>query len=95
MRRVRVVAAVLALAGACWCAVDGVQQWRLWREWRVADPSAADLYQTNGIADLVFVVIALLVAAILLRRPRRGASEDAAPDGARSEDPAPRSTRFP
>jgi hypothetical protein len=51
--------------------IDAVENWRLWHEWAVSDPSAADLYRTNFWVDVASVILTLGMTGLIywLLRP--------------------------
>ena len=80
MRGYEVVASGLFAFGL-WRLWVALEQWLLWRRWRVADPSAADLYLTNVYVESFGFLLAVAagIAVLWLRRSRAPAGSGARP----------------
>ena len=60
--------ALFAMAFGAWRLVAAMEQWRLWRYWRLTDPSAAELYELEAQFFAALALIGLVVAVAALRR---------------------------
>jgi hypothetical protein len=65
---------------ALWRGYRGVEAYRLWRQNRLFDPSAAELYLLNAQMEAVIAVAGLAVAGVgmllLFRAARKAAASD-------------------
>jgi hypothetical protein len=75
VNRWRSAAAFVAFTCGAWWLAAAADQWRLWRTWQSADPSAAELYQTNALLAAAAAAVSLGagVAAAWPRRADRAA----------------------
>jgi hypothetical protein len=53
-------------------SVDAVRAWNEWQNWKVRDPSGADLYRTSFLMDMASALVSLAIAALVwwLLRPK-------------------------
>ncbi|MSV35537.1 MAG: hypothetical protein EXQ47_08070 [Bryobacterales bacterium] len=66
-------AVVCGLAFSVWRVILALHWFREWTQWKISDPSAAELYEVNFWFEVVFcgVGLAVAVAAFLFLRKRR------------------------
>jgi len=65
---------LLGIAWAIWRGVLAFSSFQQWREWKLKDPSGAELYQVNCWFDSAFSLIGVVVAVLGLWLVRRGRS---------------------